>query len=90
MQPTLELAAKLRRSGYAVIMETLRRSIKAQFREANRNGARAVLILGDDEIATGSVSIKWMDSGHQETISLDRAADILQDKLRPESPVDDG
>jgi histidyl-tRNA synthetase len=86
----MELAAKLRRAGHSVIMETLRRSIKAQFREANRNGVRAVLILGDDEIATGSVSIKLMDSGHQETISLDRATDILQDYLRPERPVDGG
>ncbi|MCH8836738.1 MAG: histidine--tRNA ligase [Candidatus Marinimicrobia bacterium] len=89
-QPAIELAAKLRKSGYVVIMETLRRSIKAQFREANRTGARAVLILGDDEIAAGSVTLKLMDSGHQETISLDRATDILGDYLRPERPVDGG
>ncbi len=90
MPPAIELAAKLRRSGYSVIMETLRRSIKAQFREANRTGARAVLILGDDEIATGSVTIKLMDTGHQETIALEGATDILQDYLYPESPVDGG
>ncbi len=90
MQPAIELAARLRRAGHAVIMETLRRSIKSQFREANRNGVRAVLILGDDEIATGSVSIKLMDSGNQETISLDRATEILHGYLRPVRPVDGG
>lgn len=90
MTPAIELAAMLRNSGYVVIMETLRRSIKAQFREANRAGAQAVLILGDDEIATRSVTIKLMDSGHQETISFDRATDILHDYLRPERPVKGG
>ena len=70
--------------------EALGRSLQGKCREANRAGAGAVLILGDAEIAAGSVTLELMDSGHQETISLDRATDILRDYLRPERPVDGG
>jgi len=56
--------------GKIVIMETLRRSIKAQMRDANRQGAKMVFILGDDELKKNIVMIKNMFTGSQEEISI--------------------
>ena len=52
-----------------VILETLRRSIKSQMREANRCGARYVIIIGEDEITNESVIIKDMSTGKQLQVS---------------------
>ncbi len=67
----IRLAQRLRQNGYSVVMETLRRSIKAQFREANRLGAHWTLILGGKEMAAGRVEIKEMLTGTQKTVSLE-------------------
>ncbi|MDX8376931.1 MAG: histidine--tRNA ligase [Mariprofundales bacterium] len=45
---------------------------KAQFKRANKLGARQVLVLGDDELAAGEVTLKNMHNGTQERISLDK------------------
>ncbi len=87
MQPVLELAREVRAAGYSVMVETLRRSMKAQFREANRNGARAVLIMGADELAAGSVTLKVMETGHQDTVALAGVGELLAGHLRPTGQV---
>ncbi len=87
MQPVLELAREVRAAGYSVMVETLRRSMKAQFREANRNGARAVLIMGADELAAGSVTLKVMETGHQDTVTLAGVGELLSGYLRPTGQV---
>ena len=56
--------------GKTVILETLRRSLKAQMREAGRSNAKTTLILGEDELIENIIIIKDMDTGHQEKISL--------------------
>ena len=48
-----------------VILETLRRSIKSQMREANRCGAKHAIIIGEEELANGMVIIKDMKTSKQ-------------------------
>ena len=47
-------------------------SFKAQFKKADRSGARVALILGDDEIARGVVGIKWLRE-EREQATLEQA-----------------
>lgn len=48
------------------------RSLKSQMREADRLGARYVLILGGDEIARGVVAVKPLVEGEEQTqVALD-------------------
>jgi len=55
---------------------------KAQFKRADRSGARLALILGEDELASNSVSIKWLREAHdQETVGQEQLADHLQNIL---------
>ena len=51
--------------GKTVILETLRRSMKAQMRDANRYGAKTVIILGDEELQKNIAVIKDMSTSDQ-------------------------
>lgn len=68
-----QIARDLRKEcGKIVILETLRRSMKAQMRDANRCDTKMVIILGDDELQKNSVLIKEMSTGTQEEIPMAR------------------
>jgi histidyl-tRNA synthetase len=58
-------------------------SMKSQMRLADKSGARSVIILGESELEKECVSLKDMETGHQEEVTIknnDYAA--LIDKLR--------
>ena len=50
------------------MFDPLRRSLKAQLREANKSGARFALILGDTEMEKGTVVFKDLEKGEQKNI----------------------
>jgi histidyl-tRNA synthetase len=45
---------------------------------ANRIGARAAVIIGDDDIARGVAQVKNLASGEQEAVPLAEIADRLR------------
>ena len=67
----------LRNAGLSVDMDPTGGSFKSQFKKADREHARFALIIGEDEVSTGSCTVKNMATGEQETIALDRAAKAL-------------
>lgn len=70
----LQLAHKLRQSGFSVELDLSGSGFKKQFARADRSGAIACLIIGDEEAASQSVKLKWMASKEQSAISQ---ADLL-------------
>jgi len=64
-------AAHLRESNLDVSFDLKGRSMKAQMREANRQQARFVAIVGDDELSSGEVQLKDMDTGEQQSVHLE-------------------
>ncbi|MBC7332058.1 MAG: histidine--tRNA ligase [Synergistetes bacterium] len=60
----------LRREGISADMDYTGRNVKAQMKLANQRKARRVLILGEDELSSGIVKIKDMETGKQEDIPL--------------------
>jgi len=70
-----------KKCGKTVILETLRRSMKAQMRDANRYGTKLVIILGDEELQKNSVLIKEMSTGSQNEISMDGIIQYFNKKL---------
>ena len=60
--------------GKTVILETLRRSMKSQMRDANRYGAKTVIILGEEELQKNIVIVKDMGTSDQQEVSI---ADIV-------------
>ena len=55
--------------------EVTGRSLKAGLKWAAKIGARAVVILGEDEIAGGTAIVRDLERGVQETVAVDRVPD---------------
>jgi histidyl-tRNA synthetase len=81
-RPALHLALQLRRAGLAAEFDYTDRSLRAQMREAGRLRARVAALIGEDELAAASVTIRDMDTGDQQSIPMDRVADHLASTLR--------
>jgi histidyl-tRNA synthetase len=64
-------ANELRRKGICVEVDYLGRSIKSQMREANRQSAQYVIVLGEQELKTKTAKLKNMRTGEETSISLD-------------------
>lgn len=62
---------ELRDKGYSCDKDTMNRSIKAQFREADRQNAKWVIIIGEDERDKGVIQLKNMDKGEQKEVPMD-------------------
>ena len=66
----LFIADDLRKNNFSVVIETLRRSMKAQMREANKLNAKFVLIIGENELESNSAIIKNMSTSEQIEVDL--------------------
>ena len=66
----IRLAARLRQAGISTIAATGGKSLKAQMRQANSLGARYAVIIGDDEIKTGTATVRDMANARQETAPI--------------------
>ncbi|HYM20362.1 MAG TPA: histidine--tRNA ligase [Candidatus Kapabacteria bacterium] len=73
----IEVSSEIKGAGFSCTYDLLERSMKAQMREAGKLGARYVVILGADEIANNSVTLKNMAEGSQEMIGRYLLADRL-------------
>lgn len=58
------------------------RSLKSKMKRANRFEADFVLILGDDELKSGTILFKEMSSGDQSEVLLSDISALLIDKLQ--------
>ena len=68
LSTALSLTNELRQSRFNVMFDPLRRSLKAQLREANKLGAQFALILGNTEMEKGTVVCKDLEKGEQKNI----------------------
>ena len=73
------LAHDLRNQEFSVSTDLLRRSLKSQLREANRNDARIAIIIGDEESENDTVQVKNMETGEQTTIIINKLVEYLTD-----------
>ena len=53
------------------------RSLKAQFKYADKTGSRYTVVIGDDEIAKGVVSLRDMQNSSQEEVKLEEVVNKL-------------
>ena len=64
----LDVAESLRSGGLHVETELTGRSMKAALKRADRSGARWVLLIGDDEVGSGTVTIRDLNRGEQQQV----------------------
>ncbi len=70
----MRLARGLRRRGRAVLYGLRAAGVGKQLRSAARLGASRALIIGPDEAASGTVTVRDLGSGRQETVPVDSVA----------------
>ncbi|MBN2248092.1 MAG: histidine--tRNA ligase, partial [Coriobacteriia bacterium] len=68
------LTQRLRDVGIAAELDHQARSLKSQFKQADRLGARFVLVVGPDELAAGEVTIRDMTTKEEKRVALESAA----------------
>ena len=73
----VKLAEDLRQNNIRTNFDSLRRSLKAQMREANKAGARYAILIGDQELESGEAELKDLSTGDQEKIALDKLVDHI-------------
>jgi histidyl-tRNA synthetase len=73
----LELAEEVRSAGVEAITELAGRSAKAALKRAGKLGVRWVVLLGDEEIASGEVSVKDFSTGEQVRIERTGLPSVL-------------
>ena len=64
----IKLASKLRQAGIGNIVTTGNKSLKAQLRQANTPGIHYTVIIGEQEVKTGTVILRDMVNARQKTI----------------------
>jgi len=77
MVEALKIAIKLRSSGKVVEIAFGERALKGAMKAADKSGARYVVVLGDNEIATKSVELKNMNSGVSTSVTIDSLINAL-------------
>ena len=75
----LKLCRELRQSGVAAEMDTLARNIKGQFKYADRLNAKYTLVIGENELDKGVVSLKDMSMSQQREIKIE---DIFEEIVK--------
>ncbi len=74
---TFALVQKLRDAGLVCEMDHQNRSLKSQFKLADKLHAKCVVILGPDELSQGMVKLRDMATHEESLVSLDRVASAI-------------
>ena len=72
---------KLRQAGISSDMSYGDRGLKGAMKGADRAGARFALVLGDQELANGTVALKDLAAHEQEDVALVDIVEVLAEKL---------
>jgi len=78
LKRSLELAAEFRATKLPVEWYPAPDKLAKQLKYANRVGAKVAVILGPDELAAGTVTVRNLISGEQQTVSRENAPDLAK------------
>jgi histidyl-tRNA synthetase len=70
-EQALTIAAKLRKVGKVVEIAFGDRALKGAMKGADKSGATYVIVLGESEIASGTVELKEMKTGQTRSVKID-------------------
>jgi histidyl-tRNA synthetase len=75
----LDLVSRLRDGGWRADMDLGRRSVKFQFKVADRRAAATAIVVGD-EWQDGKITVRDLGSGEQEQITVEEMERWLQSR----------
>ncbi|MBF2056794.1 MAG: histidine--tRNA ligase [Cyanobacterium sp. T60_A2020_053] len=74
----LVIAQQLRQRGITVELDLTGSNFAKQFKRADRSNALLCLILGDGEVESNTIQIKYLETGQQETVNLDDITHLIE------------
>ncbi|MDE6058932.1 MAG: histidine--tRNA ligase [Clostridia bacterium] len=74
------LASELRKAGISAEVDLMERSLKAQFKYADKIGARFVAVIGESELNEGAAEVKDMKNSSSERVKFSELATYLKQK----------
>ena len=78
----LALTHELRAAGLRADRAFDNRSPKAQFKAADRSGARLAVVIGPDEVAAGTAGVRDLrEKGEQDTVDRTKVVDVVKERL---------
>jgi histidyl-tRNA synthetase len=86
----LGLAKELRASGHYCEVDARGLSPKAMLRRANAIGARLALLIGEDELALGEVTLKDLGRHEQERVTIERLPSAVELRLAMPTTAPEG
>ncbi|MBF0511668.1 MAG: histidine--tRNA ligase [Candidatus Omnitrophica bacterium] len=78
LKEAFKVSDYLRKAGFKVDLSYLERPVKSQFSQASKLNARFALIIGEDELASGKISVKNMKTSEQELVDRGAVLDYLK------------
>jgi histidyl-tRNA synthetase len=72
-----KLASMIRRDGIRVLQAIGNKSLKAQLRQANTLGVPHAVIIGEQEVKTGTVVLRDMTTAQQQTVPIKQLLGLL-------------
>ncbi len=76
-----KLLSQLREAGLVADMDHLNRSVKAQFKYANRLMADYTIVIGEEELSKGAVKLRNMGDGEEIEVALNNIISTLQQNI---------
>lgn len=80
-QKSFEITQTLRKNGIATDVDLNRKKFKKLMNHANNINVGKVVIVGKKDLDKGKVTVKDMNSGEQELVSLDSLVDYIKGEL---------
>lgn len=77
------LMENLRKAGFRVSHSLSKDGLKKQLEIANKLGAKYALILGQKEVLDGTIIVRDMEGGAQETVNFEKIIQEMKKKLAP-------
>lgn len=78
---SIGLSQALRLSGFSVDIDSLNRSMKSNFKQADRKNVRFILIIGESERNENVLTIKDNHTKKEYKVSIDELIDFLDDMM---------
>lgn len=83
-----KLASDLREEGIAAEIDHMERSVKAQFKYADKLGVKYVGVIGENELYCDSINVKNMKNGEQTTVKLKDVKEYIKNKKKDKEEKD--
>jgi histidyl-tRNA synthetase len=73
----IEIAQMLRRSGKSTILDMMSRRLGKQFEFADKKGVSSVVVVGENDLANQSVTVRNMKTGEQVKVKISELVEYL-------------